>query len=57
MKDETTRDAPRVVTVMLTDRLAASSLAAAHARGMSRSAWVRRLVESALAGPGEKEHN
>jgi hypothetical protein len=57
VNDDTTPDAPRVVTVVLTDRLAARSLAAAHERGMSRSAWVRHLVESALTGRGQKEHN
>jgi hypothetical protein len=57
VNDDTTPDAPRVVAVVLTDRLAARSLAAANERGMSRSAWVRHLVESALTGRVQKEHN
>jgi len=38
----------KTFAVMLTDDLAARSLAAANARGLSRSAWLRLLIESAL---------
>jgi hypothetical protein len=39
---------PKVVSVVLTDDLAARSLDAANARDLSRSAWIRSLIESAL---------
>lgn len=41
-------DQPKVVQVVLTEDLAARSLAAANSRGLSRSAWLRQLVQSAL---------
>jgi len=39
---------PRNVTVVLTGDLAARSLAAANAQGLSRSAWLRSLITGAL---------
>lgn len=42
-------DKPKPTMVMLTEDLAARSLAAANALGLSRSALVRRLLTTYLA--------
>ena len=39
---------PKAVSVVLTGDLAARSLEAANAQGLSRSAWLRSLITSAL---------
>ena len=41
----------RNVMVVMTPELADESLRAANARGMSRSAWLRALIERELAAP------
>jgi hypothetical protein len=43
----------KLVNVVLTRDLAERSLLAANARGMSRSAWLRLLVEQALHETGQ----
>jgi len=40
------------VMVVLTEDLAERSIEAANARGLSRSAWLRMLIESALDTEG-----
>lgn len=46
MSDE--QQTTKVTSVALTPELADAALRAANARGLSRSAWVRQLIESAL---------
>lgn len=45
----------RNVMVIMTPRLADASLRSANALGLSRSAWVRLLIERALAGGDARE--
>ena len=46
----------KVVTVVLTPALTDASLHAANARGLSRSAWLRQLIESALDRAGTRSN-
>jgi hypothetical protein len=45
-------DHPKSVMVVLTKDLARRSLAVANAAGLSRSAWLRHVIESALDREG-----
>ena len=48
-------DQRRNVMICMDAALAARSLDAANALGLSRSAWLRQLIRAAL-GTGEKDH-